>query len=171
MPKDELYSGALALRVPLWLLAGTYQALLKHNLYMHEAKIEATSPELRYRLKIMTPTWAVSMCRAIAEDDGKPKPYMVHRLAARRTSTSLALAGDMYVGEKPIVNTVVQYEAASDTTTCRYTGRALEAKYQGLMGAAGSQMQKMVVSHQRELERRSVAVLGMVMLAIRLLVR
>lgn len=170
MPKDELYSGALALHVPFWLLAGTYGALLQHNLYMHEAKIE--EPSLRYRLKIITPTWAVSLTRAIAEDSSKPKPYMVHRLGAQQTATSLALVGDMYVGEKPIVHTVVEYYAAGPaTTTCRYTGQALEAKNNGLLGAAGSHMQKMVVSHQRELERRSIGLLAIVMLTIRLLVR
>jgi hypothetical protein len=174
MPEDELYSGRLLIRTPFWLLAGAYQALLTNDVYLHEVKIEdlgdAGRP-MRYRLKIITPSWAVTLCRSISEDNGRPKSYIVHRLSAHRSSTHLTLEGEMYVGEKPILRTTVDYKELPDGVSCKYTGHSLQAKYKGLLGTAGSHIQKMLVTHQRDLEKRALAVLAAVMLTVRLLVR
>jgi len=173
--ETELYAGQLVMPVPMWLLQGTCRALLEHDIYMHDVRIEHAGEPMRYRLRIYTPGWATSMCRAVLEDAGcgagtsKTRSFMVQRVTASRTPEQLELDGEMLVGDRALMTTLVRYRVETEgSVRCTYRGVAAETRYKGLMASAGDHMRRTLVEHQRDLQRRAQCCWLMIAMVLRL---
>jgi hypothetical protein len=150
----NLYSAGVRLRSPLWLLAAMYRWMIVNDRYIHRRRLEgaATDEPLRYRLRIDTPAWAMSVCKAVAEESSAPTRFMVHRLEG--TFGALAMTGDLRVGDKPIVRTTVRYSDDGQSVVCRFAGYTLPGRYQGLLSNMSSHMERMITVHQKRVDDR-----------------
>jgi hypothetical protein len=167
--EKPLYRHNIVLHVPMWLVKGTLDWMLLNDRYLHPVRMESQTYPLKYRIRLGTPAWAVSLFRSVADAANIPKEERRVQIIQHQTMTYIEdqvwIQGETMVDGVALIRSDIELiPTESGETRCDMIGISLQAKYQGLMAGASKHIQAMIVAEQRRLELRvRVVALGILM--------
>jgi hypothetical protein len=167
-----LHKATIVLHVPMWLLKGTIEWMIRSDRHLNPVRLETSAYPIRYRMRLVTPKWAASMCRSVADGSDIPKEerrgQMIQHTVVHEHGDELRMQGETRVDGAPLVRTDFEYQPAGNEVRCSMWSGSLQARYGGILANVASNMQQTLVVEQRAIEARARVVGMATLFALRL---